>query len=80
MNDWQDMMRDLRDAGCDEDTVERFGDLGTQGDTQGQLELLFRHRKRLLEKVHEREQQICCLDYLTYQLEKEEAKHGDHSK
>lgn len=77
---WRDMMQDLRDAGCDDETVEQFGDLGTRGNTQGQLELLSRHRKQLLEKIHHREQQICCLDYLTYQLEKGEAWHGNHSK
>lgn len=75
---WQDMMQDLRDLGCDQQTVERFGRLGVLGDTQGQLELLSHYRKGLLEKVHQRERQICCLDYLTYQLEKGEAWHGDH--
>lgn len=60
--------QNLRDAGCPRALVEEFFNLPRQED---QLELLSRHRKELLEKIHQNEQRIQCLDYLVYRMEKE---------
>ena len=65
------VIQNLEDAGCDKKTVEQFMEFGVTGEKQGQLKLLESHRKTLLEKVHEREKQIDCLDYLVYQMKKE---------
>ena len=46
--------------------------LGIAGNRQNQLKLLEQHRKRLLEKVHTNEKRIDCLDYLVFQMNKEE--------
>ena len=56
----------------------RFGDGGTvygvrHGEEQAEsVKLLEQHRKRLLEKVHMNEKRIDCLDYLVFQMNKEE--------
>lgn len=66
------VIQNLRDAGCSGRIVEEFLVLGTQGDTSGQLRLLSQHRRRLLEEVHRTERSIHCLDYLVYQIEKQQ--------
>lgn len=65
------VVRNLEDAGCDKDTVVQFMELGKTGKKQGQVNLLEKHRRTLLDKVHRREKQIDCLDYLLYQIKKE---------
>ena len=52
--------------------VAEFMKLGIAGNRQNQLKLLEQHRKRLLEKVHMNEKRIDCLDYLVFQMNKEE--------
>lgn len=65
------VVQNLEDAGCDKDTVAQFMELGRSGKKQGQVILLEKHRRTLLDKVHKREKQIDCLDYLLYQIRKE---------
>ncbi len=67
----QAVIQNLKDAGCDLETTERFLALEQAGQTREQLKLLSAHRKRLLNKVHEEERRIDCLDYLVYQVKKE---------
>ena len=63
------VIQNLEDAGCDMEMVAEFMKLGIAGN---QLKLLEQHRKRLLEKVHMNEKRIDCLDYLVFQMNKEE--------
>ena len=53
-------------------TRERCLDCARQGRTQEQLRLLSAHRRLLLDAVHRCEKQITCLDYLVFQIEREE--------
>ena len=66
------VIQNLKDAGCDSETVAQFMELGMEGNRQNQLKLLEQHRKRLLKKVHKNEKRIDCLDYLVFQMNKEE--------
>jgi len=66
------ILENLRDAGCDEKTVQRFMELEEEGDMQEQMKLLSRHRQQLLDRVHREEKRIDCLDYLIYQMQKAE--------
>ncbi len=66
------LRQNLEDAGCDEEMVERCLDCARQGRTQEQLRLLSAHRRLLLDAVHRCEKQITCLDYLVFQIEREE--------
>lgn len=64
----QDVIQNLRDAGCGKQTVEQFLRCWRTGQTQEQLRLLGEQRSRLLERVHREERRIDCLDYLVYQI------------
>lgn len=66
------IIQNLKDAGCDPKTVKQFLELGEKGSTKEQLDLLSRHRRHLLDRVHREEKRIDCLDYLVYQMEKTE--------
>ena len=53
--------------------VEQFLALKETGDVNGPMELLRNHRQSLLDEVHIGEKRIDCLDYLVYQMGKENA-------
>lgn len=65
----QQLLQNLLDAGCDTQTVQEFLSCRKAGNLDRQLCLLAGQRKRLLAGVHRQEEQICCLDYLVFQLE-----------
>lgn len=66
----QVVIQNMKDAGCDSQTIQRFLELQAAGQTDQQLKLLSLHRKQLLDQVHQSEKCIDCLDYLVYLLEK----------
>ena len=62
------VISNLRDAGCDTDTIAKFLQYREEGEMTRQLQLLAAHRARLLEGIHQGEKRITCLDYLIYQI------------
>lgn len=66
------LRQNLLDAGCSGDTVRRCMDLAGKQERGELLRVLSRHRRELLELVHLSEKRIDCLDYLIYQIEKQE--------
>ena len=75
----------LKDAGCGAKMTELFLKLEAEGRTQEQLEMLDRHRQKLLDKIHADEKKIDRLDYLAYRLrtekrEKEADGRNSHGK
>lgn len=67
------LVQNLKDAGCGPELVEQFLALKETGDVNGQMKLLRIHRQSLLDEVHIGEKRIDCLDYLVYQMGKENA-------
>ena len=63
------VLQNLKDAGCTDETVEKFMSLQDGGDKEQQIRLLSAHRKCLLEKLHKNEKQNDCLDYLLYKIQ-----------
>lgn len=63
-------IQNMRDAGCSEDTINRFLICYQKGDIKGELKVLSNHRQALLDEVHKGQKEIDCLDYLVYQIEK----------
>lgn len=61
------LLRNLKDAGCDTETVEKFLQLRDGGKIPAQLRLLAQHRRKLLQTLHEDQTRIDCLDYLIHQ-------------
>lgn len=66
----QALIGNLKDAGCDQETVDRFLSCWAEEKTGEQLRLLDKQRKQLLDRVHQEEKRITCLDYLVYQIQK----------
>lgn len=62
------IIQNLRDAGCSEDSIECCMACLNSGKKAELLKQLENHRRCLLNKVHEEEKQIDCLDYLVYQI------------
>ncbi len=69
-NSEEDVIQNLKDAGCDQKIIECFMKCMEQKDFNGQLRLMNEHRKCLLDRVHKEEKQIDCLDYLVYQIDR----------
>lgn len=65
------LLRNLKDAGCDEATIKSFFRLQSEGRRQEQYRLLSMHRASLLDKVHVSQKMIDCLDYLVYTMKNE---------
>ena len=63
-------IRNMKDAGCSEDTIHRFLLCYQAGDIKGELKVLENHRQTLLDEIHKGQKEIDCLDYLIYQIEK----------
>ena len=69
----QAVIQNLKDAGCDKKTVAQFLAFGEEGNTQEQLKLLSVQRQQLLDRIHQEEKRIDCLDYLVYQIQRKKA-------
>lgn len=67
------MIQNLKDAGCEPETVILFLQLCKDGNANGQLSLLAEHRKKLLDEIHREQAKLDCLDYLIYQMRKGQA-------
>ncbi len=74
MTEEERILRNLKDAGCDSDTIQRFFNLKEEGRQKEQLRLLALHRANLLDKLHVSQSMIDCLDYLVYSMKKEQIK------
>lgn len=71
--DPQSLVDNLKDAGCEPETVILFLKLHEEDNANGQLCLLAEHRKKLLEEIHREQTKLDCLDYLLYHMRKKQA-------
>lgn len=67
---WGILYQNLLDAGCDRETAQRCLSLARDKQTAALLRLLSCHRAALLDRVHENQKRIDCLDYLLYTIGK----------
>lgn len=74
MSEEERILQNLRDAGCNEDTIKRFFCLQKDGRRKEQYRLLSMHKVLLLDQLHVSQHKIDCLDYLVYAMKKEENK------
>lgn len=68
----EDVIRNLKDAGCGEDTISEFVEDVRQGRMEDGRHLLYAHRGILLDELHKAQKHLDCLDYLVWQMEKQE--------
>lgn len=66
----ENIRQNLIDAGCDEEFIKRFDCCIC--DKKQCEKMLANHRKELLQEVHEKEDNISCLDYLVYKMKQED--------
>lgn len=64
------VIRNLKDAGCDDLIIEKFLQLQNERKTKEQLNLLSRQRTSLLQELHESQKRIDCLDFLIFSMKK----------
>lgn len=70
------LFQNLKDAGCDEDTISKCMALAAENDRKELLRLLSDHKRNLLKIIHSRQKEIDCLDYLVFILKQTEHKGG----
>ena len=66
-----DIIKNMEDAGCDEACIRHFLKCFRQGNEKEELETLANHRDCILDKLHEAQREIDCLDYLVSRIEKQ---------
>ena len=64
------IIQNLQDAGCDRQSIDAFLEELRTGRESAGLRRLAAHRKTLLDRLHQEQRCIDCLDYLVYQLKK----------
>lgn len=64
------VLQNLKDAGCTQEMLECILTHLNKDDMKEAFKLLEQHRNELLNALHEREKQIDCLDYLVYQIKR----------
>lgn len=62
------IIQNLEDAGCSRESIEEYLTLMDNDAIKAQLVLLEKHRKGLLNALHENQKKIDCLDYLIYHI------------
>ena len=62
------LIQNLKDAGCDLKTTNRFKDLLEQGKIEDIYILLKKYRESLLNYIHKKQKEIDILDYLVFDL------------
>ena len=67
----EDFITTLKDAGCDEELISKCIKKYNDDDLKTLIKSLQCHRCCLLDKLHEEQKKIDCLDYLIYSLKKQ---------
>ncbi len=62
--DKDNIVQNLKDAGCEQNFIDEF--LLLEKSTQ--FNLLAKHKHSLLNRLHDNQKQIDCLDYLIFNL------------
>ena len=67
------VLDNLKDAGCDEEMIERYRAIASDAPecVPELVRLLAPHRKALLDSLHADQERLECLDYLLFQLRNE---------
>ncbi len=73
-NKKEDIIENLRDAGCDEEDITCFIHEFCNGNQRIGVKRLREYRAELLANIHAEQEKIDCLDYFLYKLEKNEVK------
>ena len=70
----ESIIQNLKDAGCNAETIENFMAALREGNQAHGLKQLAAYRQTLLDVIHQEQKYIDCLDYLVYQMQKTEKR------
>lgn len=73
------IIQNLRDAGCSKSQIDEFMSYAGMNERGSILKLLRQQRDVLLDGLHEKQRMIECLDYLVYQIKKDNMKFEEES-
>lgn len=80
-NTEEHILRNLEDAGCDENEIRAIMRALENGERKRALAMLAKHRQALLDSFHKSKYCIDCLDYLVNGMEKgSESRNGNNRK
>ena len=66
----KEFRRKLRDCGCSPKQTKEYLELVESGKPEDQIGFLKRRRNEALDELHNAEEQIYCIDFCIYELEK----------
>lgn len=66
----QEIIRILKDAGCEEDFIMKFISVMDINQSKRALELLREWRNHLMDEIHSNQHKLDCLDYLIRKMKK----------
>lgn len=73
-SDEEAIIQNLKDAGCDRETIDAFVEDIRSDRTEEGMRLLAAHRRSVLDELHKEQKKIDCLDYLIYKMKKAQLK------
>lgn len=71
-----EIIQNLTDAGCDSEQITELCRLYESGDFQAVIQKLRRHRCDLMDKLHENQGAVDCLDFFLRKVEKIQKQTG----
>lgn len=70
-SDEEALIQNLKDAGCDEQTIAKFMDC-LREDMTGEMNCILKcHRACILDELHTQQEKLDCLDYLIHKMKAE---------
>ena len=79
MSTEESIIQNLKDAGCSKSQIEEFMGYAGKHERNNAMKLLRQQRNVLLDGLHEKQRMIECLDYLVYQLKRDNIKFEEES-
>ena len=79
INTDESIIQNLKDAGCNKSQIEEYMGYVGKHEKNNELKLLRQQRDFLLDGLHEKQRMIECLDYLVYQINKDNMKFEEES-
>ena len=72
MKDKDEIIENLKDAGCCEWDIANFLEQYRKGNLKNGMKIIECCRKEILANIHEEQRKIDCLDYLVYEINRDE--------
>ena len=71
MKQQQEIIENMKAAGCPESDIQSFVHCYESGELKKGMKIISNCRKDILDRIHEEQRKIDCLDYLEYQIKKD---------